>query len=93
MLRTLKDYLHDESGATGIEYALIGALIAVMISAGLMNVGESLSGKGRTHKCLNGVLGDVPTDKALGCERPQPVEGLRHVGDTEPKELSDNQGL
>ncbi|WP_421762394.1 Flp family type IVb pilin [Devosia sp.] len=44
MLRTLTDFYSDESGATAIEYGLIGALVAVGIIAALTTFGGSLSG-------------------------------------------------
>lgn len=44
MLRTVTDFYNDESGATAIEYGLIGALIAVGIIAGLTVFGGGLSG-------------------------------------------------
>ncbi len=44
MLRTVADFYNDESGATAIEYGLIGALIAVGIIAGLTVFGGGLSG-------------------------------------------------
>lgn len=36
-------FWHDESGATSIEYALIGSLIAVVIVAALTTIGTKLS--------------------------------------------------
>jgi pilus assembly protein Flp/PilA len=36
--------IHDESGATAIEYGLIAALIAVAIITAATSVGTSLSG-------------------------------------------------
>lgn len=36
--------LHDERGATAIEYALIAALISIAIVAGATQIGTSLSG-------------------------------------------------
>jgi pilus assembly protein Flp/PilA len=36
-------FLHDESGATAIEYGLIAALISVAIIAALTSVGTNLS--------------------------------------------------
>ena len=44
MLKTLTDFYSDESGATAIEYGLIGALVAVGIIAALTTFGGSLSG-------------------------------------------------
>lgn len=38
-LRTLKNLLYREDGVTAIEYALIGALIAVVIIGSVTNVG------------------------------------------------------
>ena len=42
MLRTLKSFAKDESGATAIEYGLIAALIAVGLIAALMALGGAL---------------------------------------------------
>jgi pilus assembly protein Flp/PilA len=43
MLKVLKSFVANESGATAIEYALIASLIAVFIIAALTNLGKSLS--------------------------------------------------
>lgn len=40
----LKKFLNDDSGATAIEYALITALIAILLVPGLTNVGTTLNG-------------------------------------------------
>jgi pilus assembly protein Flp/PilA len=37
-------FVHDESGATAIEYGLIAALIAVVIIGAVTTVGTGLSG-------------------------------------------------
>lgn len=37
--------LRDERGATAIEYGLIAALIALVVIAGVTNVGNNLKGK------------------------------------------------
>ena len=42
-MRTLKAFLHDEDGATGIEYGLIAGLIAIIIITGLTLLGTDLS--------------------------------------------------
>jgi pilus assembly protein Flp/PilA len=39
----LSNFLHDESGATAIEYGLIAALIAVVIITAVTTVGTRLS--------------------------------------------------
>ena len=39
----LKQFLHDESGASAIEYGLIAALISVSIIAGYTAIGNSLT--------------------------------------------------
>jgi len=39
----LNKYLHDESGATAIEYGLIAALISVSLIAGYQALGDSLN--------------------------------------------------
>jgi pilus assembly protein Flp/PilA len=36
-------FLHDESGATAIEYALIGVLVSVAIVAALTTVGSQVT--------------------------------------------------
>jgi pilus assembly protein Flp/PilA len=43
MLHILTKLLHDEEGATAIEYGLIAALIAVVIVGVLTTVGTNLS--------------------------------------------------
>jgi len=53
MLRSLKNLLRDDGGATAIEYGLIAALIAVVIIAGVALVGTNLS------SMFNFVGGDV----------------------------------
>ncbi len=42
MLKTLKTFVKDESGATAIEYGLIAALVAVGLIAALTALGSSL---------------------------------------------------
>ena len=42
MLKSLRSFAADESGATAIEYGLIAALIAVAAIAALRSVGSSL---------------------------------------------------
>ena len=41
----IRRFLHNESGATAIEYGLIAALIAVVIIGGLTSVGTKLKAK------------------------------------------------
>ncbi len=43
MLRTLKSFVANESGATAIEYALIASLIAVALVGILTSLGTKLS--------------------------------------------------
>jgi pilus assembly protein Flp/PilA len=43
MLKVLRSFAIDESGATAIEYGLIAALIAVVIIGAVTAVGTSLS--------------------------------------------------
>lgn len=43
-MTTLSRFLHDESGATAIEYGLIAAGIGVFIISAIWAVGTSLSG-------------------------------------------------
>jgi pilus assembly protein Flp/PilA len=45
MIKSLKSFVADESGATAIEYALIAALIAVALVTILTNLGTRLSGE------------------------------------------------
>ena len=44
MLRTARRLLADDSGATAIEYALLAALIAVVIIVGDAHLGQTLDG-------------------------------------------------
>ncbi len=41
---SLRHFLRDETGATAIEYALIGSLIFLVIIGGLAAVGTTLTG-------------------------------------------------
>lgn len=43
-MNTLKQFWHDEQGATAIEYGLIAGLIAVVIIAALTALGEDITG-------------------------------------------------
>ena len=43
MLTSLKNFLANKSGATAIEYALIAALIAVVIIGAVQTVGTKVS--------------------------------------------------
>jgi pilus assembly protein Flp/PilA len=43
MIKSLKSFVANESGATAIEYALIASLIAVFIIGALSALGTSLS--------------------------------------------------
>ena len=44
MLRTFKNLMQDESGATAIEYGLIAALVSVAAISALTALGTSLEG-------------------------------------------------
>ena len=44
MIKTLKNFAKDESGATAIEYGLIAALLSVLIVGALTVAGPRLSG-------------------------------------------------
>ena len=44
LLHAMKLFANDESGVTSIEYALIGALIAVAILLGVSSVGTAVTG-------------------------------------------------
>ena len=43
MFKSMKNFVHDDSGATAIEYALIASLIAVFIITALQTVGTKVS--------------------------------------------------
>jgi pilus assembly protein Flp/PilA len=43
MIKSLKNFVSNESGATAIEYALIASLIAVFIIGSLQVLGTKLS--------------------------------------------------
>jgi pilus assembly protein Flp/PilA len=43
MFKSMKNFAHDDSGATAIEYALIASLIAVFIIGALQTVGTKVS--------------------------------------------------
>ena len=45
MLKLLRRFIDDESGATAIEYGLIAALIAVVVITALTNIGTHLNTK------------------------------------------------
>lgn len=53
MYQLVKHFLHDESGATAIEYGLIAALIAVVIISAVSAVGANLQGT------FNNIAGNV----------------------------------
>lgn len=42
MLRTLRNFIADESGATAVEYGLIAALVSVATISGFEALGSSL---------------------------------------------------
>jgi pilus assembly protein Flp/PilA len=44
MTQKISRYLHDETGATAIEYGLLAALISVVIIGAVKAAGTSLSG-------------------------------------------------
>jgi pilus assembly protein Flp/PilA len=44
MLRTIQNLIHDESGATALEYGLIAALVSVAAIGALHTLGDSLNG-------------------------------------------------
>ena len=43
MVKSIRVFLADQSGATAIEYALLGSLIAVAIISALSTLGTKLS--------------------------------------------------
>ncbi len=53
MLKTLKTFVKDESGATAIEYGLIAALVAVGLIGALMALGGALQ---NIFNYISGVL-------------------------------------
>lgn len=44
MLKRIKNFLENDSGATAIEYGLIASLIGVAIIAGVKTLGTKMSG-------------------------------------------------
>lgn len=44
MIKRVRSFWHDESGATSIEYALIGAIVSIVIIASLMSANTALEG-------------------------------------------------
>ena len=44
MFKAIRNYLHNESGATVIEYVLIASLIAVAIITAIRTAGMNVSG-------------------------------------------------
>jgi pilus assembly protein Flp/PilA len=58
MLALLSKLLHDESGATAIEYGLIAALISVVIIVAITAVGSNISAVFST------ISGDLSTANA-----------------------------
>jgi pilus assembly protein Flp/PilA len=45
MMSTIRRFLSDEHAATAIEYAIIGALVSIMIVVGARSIGTTLSAK------------------------------------------------
>ncbi len=43
MLKLVKNFVRDESGAAAVEYALVSALIAVVIISGARTIGQNAS--------------------------------------------------
>ena len=43
MLKAIKNFVYDESGATAVEYALIASLVAVTIISAVSKVGGKVS--------------------------------------------------
>lgn len=61
MLKLIKRFKNDESGATAIEYGLIAALIALAIMVGATSLGTALNSKFK-------LIADCVKDpKASGC--------------------------
>ena len=57
MMKTLKNFLNNEDGATAIEYGLIAALIGVVIITAVSQLGTNLS---TTFETISGHLGATP---------------------------------
>ena len=56
-LKSVTLFIEDEGGATAIEYALIGALVSIVMITALVKLGESLS---NTFVSINaGLAADV----------------------------------
>jgi pilus assembly protein Flp/PilA len=45
MLRLIKPFIQDDSGATAIEYSLIASLVGLVIISGTRKIGTSVSSK------------------------------------------------
>ena len=54
MIRCIRSFFEDESGANAIEYGLLGALIAIVIVAALTATGTKLH---TTYNSVNNGLG------------------------------------
>ncbi len=55
--KKITSFIEDDNGATAIEYALVAALVSVVIITALQKVGESLS---QTYDSVNNAFsGDV----------------------------------
>jgi pilus assembly protein Flp/PilA len=59
---TLAAFVRDEDGATMIEYALLVALIAVVVAAGLVTLGTAIKNK------YSSVSPCVATPTAANCQ-------------------------
>jgi pilus assembly protein Flp/PilA len=57
-MNLLRRFLHDESGATAIEYGLIAALVAVVLITALTTLGTSLT---NVFGDISDALGDAGT--------------------------------
>ena len=44
-MTTLRRFISDESGATAIEYSMIGALVSIAIIASVKKIGTNVSSK------------------------------------------------
>jgi pilus assembly protein Flp/PilA len=45
MFKRFRDFVHDESGATAIEYGLIAVLIALVLVGVLTSIGTGISNR------------------------------------------------
>lgn len=55
LLTGMNEFINDEAGVTAIEYALIAALIAIVIIGGATQLGQTINNKFQyIANCVNG---------------------------------------